>query len=170
MRHNARTIVICEQVEDQCWKYEKLHLERIKVNLSKSWSSACVFVPNGMNVSLLFHQLFSNQKFIWGCYYNWIFIRVFASSVRRNVSLFFHKLFSNQKFIWGCRWNWSFIRVFTFQNFYQSTIPSTSDYFQLRSNRKYISRKSVEIAILEFFSRTEADGIFCIIYGSKGVG
>ena len=52
----------------------------------------------------------------------------------------------------------------------KSTIPSTADYFQLKSNKKYISRKSVETAILEFISRTEADGVYCIIYGSKGVG
>ena len=52
----------------------------------------------------------------------------------------------------------------------KSTIPSTADYFQLKSNKKYVSRKSVETAILEFISRTEADGVYCIIYGSKGVG
>ena len=52
----------------------------------------------------------------------------------------------------------------------KSTIPSTSDYFQLKSDKEYTSRKSVETAILEFISRTKADGIYCIIYGSKGVG
>ena len=52
----------------------------------------------------------------------------------------------------------------------KSTIPSTSDYFKLKSNKEYISRKSIETAILEFISRTEADGKYCIIYGSNGVG
>ena len=52
----------------------------------------------------------------------------------------------------------------------KNTIPSTADYFQLKSDKEYISRKSVETAILEFISRTEADGIYCIIYGSNGVG
>ena len=52
----------------------------------------------------------------------------------------------------------------------KSTIPSTADYFQLKSDKEYISRKSVETAILDFISRTEADGRYCIIYGSNGVG
>ena len=52
----------------------------------------------------------------------------------------------------------------------KSTIPSTSDYFQLKSNKEYVSRKSVETVILEFISRTKAKGVYCIIYGSKGVG
>ena len=52
----------------------------------------------------------------------------------------------------------------------KNTIPSTSDYFQLKSNKEYISRKSVETAILEFISRTKGNGVYCIIYGSKGVG
>ena len=52
----------------------------------------------------------------------------------------------------------------------KSTIPSTSDYLKIKSDKEYISSKSVETAILEFISRSEADGKYCIIYGSNGVG
>ena len=49
-------------------------------------------------------------------------------------------------------------------------VPNTKDYVKLVNNKEYISRASIEKEISRYISRVEANGSYCIIYGSAGVG